>query len=292
MLTGRSLSGPSAPSTASVFHLGGAFGDSLTRGLASREVASFDDLDAPFFRPLGDHLRRSRPAVFGLEERLGMLGRDPRGARWRMEDSELRLRLDAAASSHGFGGVHGSRLRGDADVPDSLGSLSLTQGIGNGEMRFGYRVHPSWQFGLHAGDSKADEGFGSIMPGMFTDDGAFANPFLGFARNGASIGYAAGGESDAFRIAAFHGTAQYGERRDTDAGEAVGFLTEYWFGRHGLAVQGGGGGGGGSRKPRQWWAAGRAGRSARLPRTPSSRGCRRIVPSAPVGLCSPAPMRA
>ena len=239
MLTDRSLSGPSAPSTASVFHLGGAFGDSLTRGLASREVASFDDLDAPFFRPLGDHLRRSRPAVFGLDERLGMLGRDPRGARWRMEDAELRLRLDAAASSHGFGGVHGSNLRGDADVPGSLGSLSLTQGIGSGEMRFGYRVHPGWQFGLHAGDSKADEGFGSIGPGMFTDDGAFANPFLGFARNGASIGYAAGGESGALRIAAFHGTAQYGERRDADAGEAVGFLTEYRFGQHGVAVQGG-----------------------------------------------------
>ena len=239
MLTGRSLSGPSAPGTASVFHLGGAFGDSLTRGLASREVASFDDLDAPFFRPLGDHLRRSRPAVFGLEERLGMLGRDPRGARWRMEDAELRLRLDAAASSHGFGGVHGSSLRGDADVPGSLGSLSLTQGIGSGKMLFGYRTHPGWQFGLHAGDGKTDEGFGSIEPGTFTDDGAFANPFLGFARNGASIGYAAGGGSGAFRIAAFQGTAQYGERRDADAGEAAGFLTEYRFGRHGLAVQGG-----------------------------------------------------
>ena len=239
MLTGRSLSGPSAPSTASVFHLGGAFGDSLARGLASRKVASFDDLDAPFFRPLGDHLRRSRPAVLGLEERLGLLGRDPRGTRWHMEDAELRLRLDAAATSHGFGGVHGSSLRGEADVPGALGSLSLAQGIGSGTMRFGYRAHPGWQFGLHAGDGKADEGFGSIEPGMFTDDGAFANPFLGFARNGASIGYAAGGESGAFRIAAFHGTAQYGERRDTDAGEAVGFLTEYRLGRHGLAVQGG-----------------------------------------------------
>ncbi len=239
MLTGRSLSGPSAPSTASVFHLGGAFGDSLARGLASQEVASFDDLDAPFFRPLGDHLRPHAFAVLGLERRLGMLGRDPSGTRWRMEDAEFRLRLDAAATSHGFGDVHGSALRSEEDVSGSLGSLSLAQGIGSGKMLFGYRVHPGLQFGLHAGDGEADEGFGSIEPGMFTDDGAFANPFLGFARNGASIGYAASGEAGALRIAAFRGTAQYGDRRETDAGEAVGFLTEYRFGEHGLAVQGG-----------------------------------------------------
>ena len=239
MLTGRSLSGPSAPSAVSMFHLGKAYGDSLARGLASREVASFDNLDAPFFRPLGDYLGSGRSAVFGLEERLGMLGRDPRGARWRTEDVELRLRIDAAATSYGTGDARGSDIRNEADVSGSLGSLSLAQGIGSAEMRFGYRTHPGWQFGLHAGNGEADEGFGSIDPGTFTDDGAFANPFLGFARNGASIGYAAGGESGAFRIAAFHGTAQYGERRDADAGEAAGFLTEYRFGRHGVAVQGG-----------------------------------------------------
>ena len=239
MLTGRSLSGPSAPSAISMFHLGGAYGDSLARGLASQEVASFDDLDAPFFRPLGDYLGSSRFAAFGLEERLRMLGRDPRGARWHTEDAELRLRIDAVATSYGTGDAHGSDIRNEADVSGSLGSLSLARGIGSGEMRFGYRTHPGWQFGLHAGNGEADEGFGSIEPGTFTDDGAFANPFLGFARNGASIGYAAGGESGAFRIAAFHGTAQYGERRDADAGEAAGFLTEYRFGRHGVAVQGG-----------------------------------------------------
>ena len=240
MLAGRSLSGPSAPSAISMFHPGGAYGDSLARGLASREVASFDDLDAPFFRPLGDYLGSSRSAAFGLEERLRMLGRDPRGAaRWRTEDTELRLRIDAVATSHGTAGAHGSDLRNEADVSGSLGSLSLAHGIGSGEMRFGFRTHPSWQFGLHARSGGAEDGFGSIKPGTFIDDGAFANPFLGFARNGASIGYAAGGESGAFRIAAFHGTAQYGERREADAGEAAGFLTEYRFGRHGVAVQGG-----------------------------------------------------
>ena len=239
MLTGRSITGPSAPSHASVFHLGGAFGDSLARGLASSEVASFDDLDAPFFRPLGDYLQPGRSAAFGLEERLRTLGRDPRGASWRMEDIELRLRLDAAATSHGIGSAPGSSLRNETDVPGSLGSLSLAHDFGNGRLRFGYRAHPGWQFGPYARDGTADNGFESIEPGAFTDDGAFANPFLGFARNGASIGLAAGLGTDSFRAAAFHGSAQYGERRDADSGEAAGVLTEYRFGRAGLSIQAG-----------------------------------------------------
>ncbi len=239
MLTGRLLSGPSAPSAASVFHLGGAYGDSLARGFASREVASFDDLDAPFFRPLGDYLGPSRSSMFGLEERLRTLGRDPRGPRWRMNDTEFRLRLDAVATSHDFGGVQGSDFRNKADASGSLGSLSLAQELGGGRLLFGYRAHPGWQFGLHAGNGKAGEGSGSIDPGVFADEGAFANPFLEFARDGASIGYGASLGAAWFRIAAFHGNAQYGELRDPDAGQATGALTEYRFGRSGLTVQAG-----------------------------------------------------
>ncbi len=239
MLTGRSLSGPSAPSTVSVFRVGGAFGDALARGLASREVASFDDLDAPFFRPLGDYLGSGRSDVFGLEERLGMLGRDPRGARWRTADGELRLRLHAVGASQGIGGVHGSGIGAAASASGSLGTLSLVQGIGDGAVRFGYRAHPGWQLGLYARDDRAGEGAGALELGTFIDDGAFANPFLGFARDGASIGYATDSESGALRIAAFHGTAQHGDGRDPDAGEAAGAVVEYRFGRSGLAVQAG-----------------------------------------------------
>ena len=139
-----------------------------------------------------------------------------------------------------------------------------------------YRTHPGWQFGLHAGNGEVEEGFGSIEPGTFTDDGAFANPFLGFARNGASIGYAAGGGSGAFRVAAFHGTAQYGGRRDADAGEAAGFLTEYRFGKHGVAVQGG------------WLAEAEAVVGGR----PSGAFGGVAAESVIAGLSAPAPMRA
>ena len=70
MLIGSSLSGPSALSSDSAFHLGGAFSDSIVQGLASEEVASFDELDAPFFCLLYDHFRPHVNPT--LEERLRM----------------------------------------------------------------------------------------------------------------------------------------------------------------------------------------------------------------------------
>ena len=66
-MTGRSISGPAASSQASVFHLGGAFGELVARGLTSREVASFDELHAPFHRPLGGYFRHRGTAALGLE---------------------------------------------------------------------------------------------------------------------------------------------------------------------------------------------------------------------------------
>ena len=239
MLTGRALSGPSAPSVASVFHLGEAFGDSFARELAALEVASFDELDAPFFRPFGDHLRSGAFVAPSLAERLAALGRDPRGAPWRTNDTEFRLRLDAAATSRGIGGTLGSGHYNEAAGSGSLGSLSFAQDFGSERLSFGYRTHPGWQFGLYADGGTSYRGFGAIEPGTFTDDGAFANPFLNFARDGTSIGYATDAGLGAFRVAAFHGTAQYGERRVADAGEAAGVLTEYLFGNSGLAVQAG-----------------------------------------------------
>ena len=239
MLTGRSLAGPSAASANSVFHLGGAFGDSLVRGLASREVASFDELDAPFFRPLGDLFRQSRFAAPSLAARLGTLGRDPLGTTWRFADAELRMRLDAVSTPNRIGAGHSSSFHSEASVPGSLGALSLARDFGRGQLRFAYRAHPGWQFGLHAHNAKAGEQTARLEPGTFTDDGAFANPWLGLARNGASIGYAMGNERDAFRFAAFQGTAQHGERREADAGAATGGLVEYRFGQFGLAVQAG-----------------------------------------------------
>ncbi len=244
MLTGDALSGPSAPSSTSTLQVGSAFGDSLAQGLALGEVASFDALDAPFFRPLRDRLR---PSVFdgiGLEERLRDLGRDPRGATWSMGSARVRARLDAVPTPQDGRATGASRsLGGTSDrettVPGSLGSLSLTRTVGDGRLHIGYRTHPSWQFGPHARTRLADRDGEAIEPGTFTDDGAFANPFLGFARNGASVGYAMAVGPGSFHVAAFHGSAQHGERRDADTGRATGALSEYRFDDSGLALQAG-----------------------------------------------------
>ena len=247
MLTGQALSGPSAPSVGSAIHLGAAFGDSLAHGLAQSEVASFDELDAPFFSPLGDHLRPSVFEKFGLEERLRALGRDPRGTPWHIDGIEIRARFDAVSTSRGAGETVASASLAEAGIlgsaastiPGSLGSLTLTRDMANGRLLLGYRAHPGWQFGLHSGNSLVARDGEPIEPGTFTDDAAFANPYLGFARDGTIVGYGVPAGPGSFHVAAFHGAAQYGERREADAGRATGALAEYRFGDSGLAMQAG-----------------------------------------------------
>ncbi|MDE0625345.1 MAG: S8 family serine peptidase [Bryobacterales bacterium] len=247
MLTGHTLTGPSAPSVRSAIHLGVAFGDSLALGLAQREVASFDELDAPFFSPLGDHLRAGDFENFDLEERLRALGRDPRGAPWQVAGTRIRIRLDAVSTSRGAGGTVAPASLAETGIPGSaastlpgsLGSLTLTRDVAKGRLLLGYRAHPGWQFGSHAGNSLVASDDEPIGLGTFMDDAAFANPYLGFARDGASIGYVMPAGPGSFRVAAFHGSAQFGERREADASRATGALTEYRFGASGLAMQAG-----------------------------------------------------
>ena len=199
MLTGQSLSGPSAPGRLSTVSLGPAFGDALSHGLASSEIASFDELDAPFFRPLNDYIQLNASAGARLEERLWLLGNDPRGGAWNTRGLELRMRLEPVSDRRHYGlipagisaganaeitGLHSYTRRGPGyhTIESRLASLSLTRHAGGNEIFFGLRSHPGWRFGLHA--------TGSITPGTFTDDAAFTNPFLTFARNGAAAGIA------------------------------------------------------------------------------------------------------
>ena len=223
MLSGQSLTGPSSLESLSTLSLGPVFGDALKRGLAGLETATFDELDAPFFRPLSAYVY---PAVSGirLEERLWSLGRDPRGTTsWKEDGFGFRMRLDRVAAEH----------RADWSLPGAgarvaeyqPGSFSLTRRTGNNELFIGLRSHPGWYFGLHATDGRTDSKADLI--GAFTDDTAFSNPFLSFARNGAVAGVSADAGKSGFSIAAFHGAAQYGERRDNDNSKAMGMLAEY-----------------------------------------------------------------
>ena len=158
-------------------------------------------------------------------------GRASMRSRPRVEPARPSLRASLAEA-----GILGSAA---STIPGSLGSLTLTRDMANGRLLLGYRAHPGWQFGLHSGNSLVARDGEPIEPGTFTDDAAFANPYLSFARDGTIIGYGVPAGPGSFHVAAFHGSAQYGERREADAGRATGALAEYRFGNSGLAVQAG-----------------------------------------------------
>ena len=259
MLTGQSLSGPSAPARLSSVSMGPAFGDALARGLAQTEIASFDELDAPFFRPIGDYIQPNTIDITRLEERLWMLGNDPRGALWNTDGLELRMRIEPVSARRDYGlrasGIsagsnaeltgphsHVHLLHGYKATGPGLGSLSLVLTSGSNEIFFGLRSHPGWRFGLHAAPAATSPNAGLITPGTFTDDAAFTNSFLAFARNGATAGVTMPAGRGALSVAAFHGAAQYGRRRDAGASRTTGALAEYRIadaGLSGVALQAG-----------------------------------------------------
>ena len=230
IVTSGALLGPSALESLSALSSGPAFGDALSRGLAGLELAAFDELDAPFFRPLDGYLRPAAPGA-RLEDRLWALGRDPRGAAWRGEGFELRARFDRGAAGwqgdlfpQSYQTLNNARVTRPFAArlrQDRLGSFSLSARAGGKDLFAGFRTHPGWRFGLH--------GAGLIAPDTFTDDAAFANPFLALSRNGAVAGLSTPLGRGALRMAAFHGAAQYGERLDYDTGRSAGALLEYRF---------------------------------------------------------------
>ncbi len=264
LLMGQSLGGPAAPVQLSALAAAPAFGDALARALDGYAVAAFDTLNAPFFHALGEYIQ---PAVVParLEERLHTLGNDPRGALWETGEYQLRARLEHGRAR--FNAFPVWRRAGQygwpAGLPDAarsaarlfpgqvlgqlpggpqLESLSLTRRVAAGEFYFGVRSHPGWQFGLHGLARAAGTGHAALTPGLFSDDAAFANPYLNFVRDGVSAGLSVAGGNGAFSIAGFHGATQYGERRDPDSSHAAGALAEYRFDNGflaGTAVQAG-----------------------------------------------------
>ena len=241
MLTGVSLSGASSPQAQSALYLGPAFGDSLVRGLASAHVASFDELDAPFFRRLGDYLQAVGLAGSSLHQRLRALGHDPRGSPWEIDGPGFHVRLAVIPTTHGVDfsdapgtasaehavGAIGVRGVGRWGGAAALDSLSITHEFGSAQLGFGYRSQLATQFGLGAGE---------LAPGTFTDADAFSNPLLGFARDGSSLGLATPLGTGSLRIATFAATSQHSGPRDAYSEGITGALTEYRFG--GLADSG------------------------------------------------------
>ncbi len=219
LFTGTSFNGPAVAEALSSLTGGAAFGDSLARGLANLEIAAFDALDAPFFRPLGAYLRAPVAVHARLEDRLWTLGANPRGSLvWAQPGAELRIRFEQAADPRQAGGSRAYHENG-ATFGQTLGALSFTGQVGGKPVFFGFRQHPGWRLGLR--------GAGIVRPGTFSDDSAFASPYLALARNGGSAGLTWPLATGSLRAVAFRGGAQWGERRDPDTSHALGVVLEY-----------------------------------------------------------------
>lgn len=239
LLLGATLAGPAAPESLSALTPGAAFGDALSSALARREVAAFDALDAPFRRSLASYLpAQAVGARQSLAERLRALGGDPRGAALATAaGGVLRLHASRAPGADAAGAANALRSAGAPPLPQpgdvasaatpsaaQLDSLWLSQPLGarGAGVFLGLRGHPGWDFGLHAA--------GAISPGQFSDSGAFANPYLAFARAGGVAGVAAPAAGGVLRAAAFRGGAQWGALRDPDAAQAFGGVLEFQAG--------------------------------------------------------------
>ncbi len=221
LFTGTSLNGPAVAEALSSLTAGAAFGDSLARGLANLEITTFDALDAPFFRPLGDYLRAPVAVHARLEDRLWTLGANPCGSLvWAQPGAELRIRFEQASDPRQAGESWENHENG-APFGQTLGALSFAGQVGGKPVFFGFRQHPGWRLGLR--------GAGIVRPGTFSDDSAFASPYLAFARNGGSAGLEWPLPTGSLRAVAFRGGAQWGERRDPDTSHALGAVLEYQF---------------------------------------------------------------
>lgn len=209
---GASLAGPSVNRALSALASAPAFGDALPRGLAGREIAAFDSLDAPFFSPLNSYLRT--PPPLGIEERLHALGGDPRGALRQLAPGfGMRLRaMQAPVSERGFGLARrlaalgtGTGFDWQGAPENRLDALWLSGNTDWGRVFLGLRGSVGWDLGLYAA--------GALTPGAFSDGAAFVSPYLALARDGGAAGLEWTLGRGALRAAAFHGGADWDKER-------------------------------------------------------------------------------
>ena len=211
---GASLAGPAINRALSALASAPAFGDALPRGLAGREIAAFDSLDAPFFSPLNSYLRMPPPVR--IEERLHALGDDPRGALRQLAPGfGMRLRAtQAPVSERGFGLARrlaalgpetGTGFDRQGAPENRLDALWLSGDTDWGRVFLGLRGSVGWDLGLYAA--------GALTPGAFSDEAAFVSPYLALAREGGAAGLEWTLGRGALRAAAFHGGADWDKER-------------------------------------------------------------------------------
>ena len=218
MFAGTDFSTARYASESSTLALSPIFGSSSAR-LRRQEIAMFDELKAPFFLPMETFLLTS-PSARPLAGTL---------ARMR-EPVRQRMLPGGGALSFSFDASQGMRKRGAARIS----TLSLMQPASEGSMMFlGYRAPHDRFFGLHRA--------GAVADGWFGMGHGLSAPYPALAQDGMLLGGERRLGRGTLRAAVFGGTAQWGDRRDTDPGRAYGVRGEYQWSadpaRYGASVQ-------------------------------------------------------
>lgn len=230
ILTGDDLSGNFEQANISSLSLTPAIGDAFDHALSNREIAVFDSLDAPFFRPFSEYVYTVPASAIQLNNRLANFGTMSSEFRWNRGDLEFRTQLrqssyETSSIVRQRSSLHSSgsnRNLAEADVQ----MFSMTRRHENHESYFGFRTHPGWQFGLYS--------TGALEPNMFSDDSAFTNPLFSVARDGALAGISFDGSRHSqseFNFATFAGKSQYGLQRDTKSELSHGVVVEFTTGK-------------------------------------------------------------
>ncbi len=200
VLTGSSVAGPSFTLAESRVSLGSAFGDGLSRALASKTMTVVDSFDGATFAMKADVMTQAPELSNRLADGLRAFGRE----------TETVHAGDAADTTVAWrdvpGGLNGERAKRETRVTTAFSPDT--------RVSVGYMDDPSVGLGLVAD--------GTVTTGESRSSGAFLSPYLGFASDGFSmVTDTKMGHGITVRAASFSGHAEDEE----DAG-AYGAATE------------------------------------------------------------------
>lgn len=230
ILTGDHLSGNFEQASISSLSLTPAIGDAFDYALSNREIAVFDSLDAPFFRPFAEYVHTVPASAIQLKNRLANFGTVPSEFHWNRGDLEFRTQLQQSSNETSSIVRQKSSLHSPSSNRNfseaEIRMFSMSRRHENHESYFGFRTHPGWQFGLYS--------IGALKPNMFSDDSAFTNPLFSMVRNGALAGISFESSQhtqSGINFATFAGKSQYGLQRDAESDLSHGVVVEFTTGK-------------------------------------------------------------
>ncbi len=187
---GQGLESPSVPTQQSIVVAGAAWGDALQQGLAGRELAVFDSLNAPFFAPLSD-FHASWPLDGGLRM-------ERRFARFldAASDADSRRRPAAVAGALTLSSAVGLAAALDRDE-DKVSAWGHMPGFSNAWVELGTQgVGMAHTMANASGRARLHSGFFIQSPGATRGErlavpGRASGAFLGVNMRGDTLAFSA-----------------------------------------------------------------------------------------------------